>query len=417
MKLSIVTNVLALVLSGVVGGGFAAAQNIPAGPVGYPGAQFAAGAGPNSLGQGVSYAGCDTCDAYGNSVDPASARCDSCDGSYGGCDACGGFGAYGAGGGYDQCGPHYFDFSVDFLYWKRDDVEGPVQPLSSEGFGGPRRLSINGLDFDEEPGVKLTARLDLGPATIVEAIYFGTFHMTRVDSLRSTDFPPNVNGQIFSLYSNYGLNGVGFPTPAERPDTDFADLHSLTYNTQLNNGEINWRQYWVADGPRITGTYLMGARYVRLTEELLFRTVTSLGSMDNSVATENDLVGFQVGGDAAICLWQGLRIVTEGKAGIYNNRSKSKSRVVATSLAAPENQLVGGNNVAFVGEASIGFVADVLPSLSIRGGYQVLYLDSVTLAGDNFSTDDPFAGPRNAVLVDDSTLLFNGLYGGLEYVW
>jgi hypothetical protein len=258
----------------------------------------------------------------------------------------------------------------------------------------------------------VTGRFDLGPATIVEATYYGMFEWFDTAQVVSE------TGQLFSIFTKFGTDpfgGVGFE------ETDRANLHRLDYFSELHNAEINWRQYWVCDAPCVTGTWLMGARYVRVTEDFVFRTRVDgppPSGMDYFVSTENDLVGFQIGGDSAACLLQGLRVVAEGKVGIYNNRAKQNTLVVATTLSPNRVEAADGDRVAFVGEGRVGVVADILPSWSLRAGYEVLYLNSIALAGNNFNPENPFVpGDRNVFLNDGGSALYHGAYGGLELVW
>lgn len=350
------------------------------------------GAGPMFVDPAASYGYADACDAYGNPI--------------------GGFGAggvgYGTGGGWDQCGPHYYDFSADFLYWRRDRAAEPPIPFMSQGVGGPVVLSTGDLDMDYEPGFRVTGRLDLGPLAFVEASYFGTFFWEESAQAMGT-------GDLFSVFSDFGT-GVTFD------EVDGVDNARIELESELHSSEITWRRYWIGWHPAVTGTWLMGARWVRLTEDFAFQTSMQQDPatfMDYRVATENDLVGFQTGGDIAVCLRQGLRLVGTGKVGIYNNRAKQTTRVEATTVPPNFVENAKSNTAAFVGEGGVGLVADILPSFSVRAGYEVLYLNSVALGANNFNAVPPFegGGPRLPFVEDEGRALYHGFYGGLEYVW
>jgi hypothetical protein len=343
------------------------------------------GGGPMFVDPAAAYGYGDACDAYGNGV-----------------------GGWGMGAGWDQCGPHYYDISADFLYWRRDRAAEPTLDFASQGVGGPIVLSTDSLDWDYEPGFRVTGRLDLGPLTFVEAAYLGTFFYEESAQVTGA-------GDLFSVFSNFGL-GTTFL------ETDGADLQSLSLESELHSSEINWRRYWIGAHPAVTGTWLMGARWVRLTEDFTYSTQVSMPAaafMDYTVSTENDLVGFQVGGDMAVCLSQGLRVVTSGKAGIYNNRTKQFTAIDATTLPPGFAEAADGNNVAFVADGGISMVADLLPSFSFRAGYEFLFLNSVALGANNFNSVAPFAGGgiRVPFVEDDSKALYHGFHAGVEYVW
>lgn len=333
-------------------------------------------------------------------VDPATA--------YGYCDAYGnGVGGYGAGGGWDQCGPHYYDISADFLYWRRDRAAEPPLDFASLGVGGPIVLSTGDLDMGYEPGFRVTGRLDLGPLTFVEAAYLGTFFWD--ETAQATGM-----ADLYSVFSDFGL-GTTFL------ETDGADLQALELESELHSSEINWRRYWIGSHPAVTGTWLMGARWVHLAEDFTYSTRVSTPSaafMDYVVSTKNDMVGFQVGGDAAVCLTQGLRVVGSGKAGIYNNRTKQSTRIAATTLPMGVAEDADGNTVAFVADGGVSVVADLLPSFSFRAGYEFLFLNSVALGANNFNSVAPFAGGGTRVpfVEDDGKALYHGFSAGFEYV-
>jgi hypothetical protein len=58
-------------------------------------------------------------------------------------------------------------------------------------------------------------------------------------------------------------------------------------------------------------------------------------------------------------------------------------------------------------------VADILPSVSIRGGYQVLYLNSLVTVGNNIDPVDV----TSTVLYTQADALYHGFRGGIEYIW
>jgi hypothetical protein len=74
---------------------------------------------------------------------------------------------------------------------------------------------------------------------------------------------------------------------------------------------------------------------------------------------------------------------------------------------------------AFLSEASIDAVANVLPSVAIRVGYEVLFVDSLVLAGENFNETSPFGnqGIREPFVEDDGELFYHGGHAGIEFVW
>jgi hypothetical protein len=342
--------------------------------------------------------------------------------------------------GLEQCGPHYFDARAEFVYLTRDETfRRSIDFTSLDDTNANIVLSSGDLEYDFDPAFRVIGRYDLGPLAVAEISYFG-LHDHRTDASYSVDpipetVPPingNQLGNLFSLFSDFGAvpNQAGNEVIVENGamgTTDRAIQHSIALNSDLQTAEISYRRYWVGFDPRVSGTFLFGARYTRLSEQFRFGTIAEEGSFAYDVDAENDLVGFQTGGDASICLMQGLRLGTEAKAGIYNNRYKvgtiANSQPLATSNDTPlfftEND--DGNNIAFIGETSLDLIVDVSPSVTIRGGYEVMWMNSVALASENFNTASPFGlfgqPARVPFTQEQSNVLYHGFRLGAEYIW
>jgi hypothetical protein len=147
--------------------------------------------------------------------------------------------------------------------------------------------------------------------------------------------------------------------------------------------------------------------------------------MTYTTDAENNLAGFQTGADMWVSLLQGLRIGSEGKVGLYNNHYTLSNVIVSTPHATPPEfatpEVFSQNQPALIGEASADIVADVLPSLSLRAGYEVLFMNSLVLAGENFNTASPYNLPsqvaRVPFVMDQGDAFMHGFHAGLEYVW
>jgi hypothetical protein len=342
--------------------------------------------------------------SYGQPMGGYGEMCQDPSGCYGGCpdEGCADCGASFP----DQCGPHYFDFSVQGLALTSEDLFQDVPALGSIGVAGPLILDPEATFDDYEAGWMIAARLDFGPLSVLEATYMGIYDIGFNEQVVSTEVANGLNFQLNSVFSDYGINPID--------GLDQAAVYNLDYQSDLQSTEFTYRRYWVGYNPRISGTYLAGFRYLRMTEDLNFSSVALLGDSNINWSSDNDLVGAQWGGDAWIALRQGLRLGGEAKAGIYNNRFKYRH---TTAIPDPDITNVDfetdGNQVAFAGEASLDLVADILPSISIRGGYQVLYMNSLVTVGNNIDPVDV----TSTVLFTQADALYHGFRGGIEYIW
>jgi len=324
----------------------------------------------------------------------------------------------------DQRGPHYFDARLEAVWLIRDETFGPNIDFTSLNVDGPIVLNSRQLDYDYEPGFRVLGRFDICPLAVLEFGYMGIFDFETEASFTDPDPVDADTGNLFSLFSLFGT------TPPEvalengpMPETERSIFQGIRLQSDLQTAEMSYRRYWVGFSPRISGTLLAGFRYTRLLETFTFTTIGE-SRADNFTRSENNLAGFQTGADVWIGLSQGLRLGFEGKAGIYNNHYTQRNSLVTTPVGITPptfSELFRDNQPAFIGEASVDLVADILPSWSLRVGYEVLFLNSILLAGDNFNTGSPYdlpeQPPRIPFVADQGDAFYHGGHVGLEFIW
>jgi len=340
----------------------------------------------------------------------------------------------------EQCGPHYFDWRFEAIYMRPDHTFNQNVDFTSYNVGGDIVLSSSQLDFDWEPGFRLMGRYDLGALSVLEFGYSGLYAWdTSAKAIGNIDVPATNTGNLFSLFSTYGTNPATVAVPGgPMQQTERSVRQGISLESDLQTAEMNYRRYWVGYSPKISGTLLAGFRFTQLDEEFHYTAVgefTMAGSdpstFDYGVIARNALAGFQTGGDIWIHVIQGVRFGAEGKVGIFNNRAKLTNRIrsnPAISAGADEfpsvPEIFRNNQVALLTEGSADLVIDFLPSWSLRAGYEVMFMNSIVLAGDNFNTGPPYpnqvfnpANPRVPFFNNQSNALYHGAHLGLEYVW
>lgn len=358
----------------------------------------------------------------------------------------------------EQCGPHYFDFSAEYLHYFRDDSPFSASTVfSTNGFVNDdntvitspfddARVALRSGDVNSEDGdgYRLTARIDVGALSVAEFSYSGMYWEDDAVALQ------NGATRLFSVYSLWGsaTNGdfdavgvtAGAPTGSDFEETGNAERHMLEYSSELHTAEASYRRYWVGFNPRVSGTFLIGFRYTNLAEELAFSSFTTVGSPLTAksirIASEadNDLAGVQVGGDMWITLLQGLRIGGESKLGLYNNDYNVRSLVAASDGdPAFSSTLLSGDQAAFMIEAKLMAVADLTPSWSLKAGYELLFISDLATVGDSTALAQPYgdinnisqflptappAGVAPSVAANnDGEAFFHGFTVGAEYIW
>lgn len=383
----------------------------------------------------------------------------------GGCPACGGHGCGacgGIGGGGNGClfsgrlagllGPlapyseggrattRWFDAYVGSMVLSRNNNFGGFQTAQQDPMTGVfardtlistntangATLRTSDLDLEQlEAGLETIFALQTGPGTSIEARYFG---LNSWDSTRSLQSDRTVAPTLFSAFSLFGTS-----PPGGFDDTDRSYTHTLTYESEIHNGEVNYRRGFVPRSDWIQGSWLAGIRYFDLDERMGFATV---GTNNNTsafdqlrfsnfdVRTRNQLTGVQFGGDMWVNVQPGVKIGVEGKGGIFGNHHEVEHTTVANSIARSGEFLQGGET-AYLTEFSATLLYRLSYSWTLRGSYNMLYVDNVALAPENFNVRDysnvigggNFTAARAANIDVDGEVFYQGFSVGGEFTF
>jgi hypothetical protein len=335
----------------------------------------------------------------------------------------------------EQCGPHYFDVRMEAIYMTRDETFKQQVDFTSQNVAGPIVLSSSQLDFDPAAGFRIMGRYDIGPLSVIEFGYWG------IQDFNASAQYDNPNADSYSLFSDFVRQPALLPATVTSaggalPWTERSVIDRISLESELHNAEFNYRRYWVGFSPAVSGTLLAGFRYTRLREDFQFYTMGSeeltfdaaTGSYDENI--KNDMAGFQAGGDIWLHVRQGVRIGAEGKVGLMNNHYTLDNTFTAVgqnnNSGPPPNftEHFEKDIPAFITEASADVVWDVSPSWSVRAGYEIMFLNSVLLAGENFNTGTVYNDvpgvllPERVPFVNDQGHAFyHGAHLGAEFTW
>lgn len=313
----------------------------------------------------------------------------------------------------------WFDFSAEAMFLGRTNGGANFVTTSLGAGSNDFILSTDSVPLDSlEAGLSLQANFQTGPGSNLEVVYFGLNDFENSASVTSTT--PN----LFSFLSNFGTLPVnGFD------DSDRSFVHTLSYSSNLNNGEINIRRRWAEPQGFFQGSFLTGVRYLDMDEQAVFTARgefnntfanNSLRFLDYTVSTQNSLVGMQVGADLWYNFIPGVKLGIEGKTGVYNNRAHQNTSIFANSLPDTVEEEVLSNRIAYITQISPQIVYRLNYSWAVRASYQVIYIDGVALATENFNAVPPtplLNAGRVATINSDAEILLTGLSVGAEYTW
>jgi hypothetical protein len=328
---------------------------------------------------------------------------------------------YGEGGIATQ---RWYDVSFDVIGLQRTTGADTFNTSSIGINTGNFVLGSNSVPIDDmNAGFQTQLNIAVGPGSNLEVLYFGLDDWEQTATVNRP-----APGDLYSFISNFGL-----VPPGGFDDSDRSLQHSLSYQSELHNGELSFRRRWAEPYGFFQGSFLTGVRYLDLDERSTFSAagLNNNGAGNNgprffdyTVNTSNSLVGWQVGGDLWYNWIPGVKVGCELKTGIYNNRAQQRSRLFANSLPGlgiPEiNESLLGNTHAYVTQLSPQVVYRISYSVALRASYQVIWIDNVALAANNFNSTPPalfFGNGRVPTISNKSDIVYNGFTVGAELTW
>jgi hypothetical protein len=185
----------------------------------------------------------------------------------------------------------------------------------------------------------------------------------------------------------------------------------------LSSVEINSRtRRWSRFAP------LAGIRYIGL-EDQFDRLVGDSSSALATSKADNDLWGFQIGGEALLWETGPARLQSTVKGGVFYNDLKLQTGGVDITVTNPITMVsrtvdptasFSSDNISFFGEVNLEFAYYICPQVAIRAGYTAMWLDGVALAPDQH---DNFAVEAGFGDFDLGTVMYHGSYVGAEVAW
>lgn len=246
--------------------------------------------------------------------------------------------------------------------------------------GGPVVLTTSDIQMTTEAGFRFQWTCESECLTDFQFAYMGSHSFYRSATVGGTD----VRGILF--------NGTS---------SDPATSVSTTYKSDLDSIELNLRtRQWRRIAP------IVGLRGLQL-EDLIEHT-NAIGQI--SAMTDNELYGVHFGFEAVAFQYGPWSLESTVKAGVFYNNL---------------DVMMGSDNInftqwfhetAFMGDLNVSLRYQWCPRISVRVGYQALWLDGVALIPDQFDNFDIGANPVQG-RIDLTTVDYHGTFVGLEATW
>jgi hypothetical protein len=322
--------------------------------------------------------------------------------------------------------PPLFYASAELLVLARDQNDDVL--FQTLGPGGPAALESGEFNTEFDAGMRLTLGTTLTDLYRVEGTYSGSYEWQTLQAVR--DQTPNSQGglgNLFSPFSNFG-NPVGFI------GTDFNEFAAIEFEGKFSSAEVNLRrrviiptECWPRGSYHCTSTsFLLGVRYLKLEEQLRYSTSSSIpagGSVnDANVATDNDMIGLQIGMLSQFMSRRGRGWVDfEIKGGVYQNEANLVSSF--TNADRLGNVIVdfadddARDRTAFMGELSLNYNYPVTERGTFRIGYNAMWLTGVALAPQNLSSNLNILAQGPAQVDHGGEVVFHGPSAGMVWAY
>lgn len=161
--------------------------------------------------------------------------------------------------------------------------------------------------------------------------------------------------------------------------------------------------------------YLTGLRYMQLSDRLDWQA-EDIGAVNSDgrylINTNNDLFGFQVGGGVSYqaSRWS-VGFLTKG--GVYLNDALANSDLTFTDEDFDDSRLrLRENQLSFIGEFKLQSRFHLTPNVSVRGAYELMFVNNVAMAPSQATFI-----PEFAYLNTTGDPFMHGVSFGLEGYW
>ncbi len=317
------------------------------------------------------------------------------------------------------------DWAVRFGAIVFDRSNPPSQCVSDYLCYTERTINAGDLNLLSAGAIDLSIR-QAAPWADIDFRYFGVSRATAdTGPLTGTHSETYYYVVESSVYGRFGLD-LGRPNPLTAPPVPPAvyapspQLYAFVVETPYESraAVVSWLQSFELNLRREVYpnvALLAGFRYVEFNEQWMLRQYAPEELIGIDSFTRNSLFGFQIGSEALLFSLNRFKLESALKAGIYGNAASGVETTIAQtnqfSFWYSRDALRGA--VAFVGDINVSAAWQLTRNMSIRGGYQLLWLAGVATATDQLRQFDESTFATNTA----GSVFFHGAMVGLEYGW
>ena len=294
-----------------------------------------------------------------------------------------------------QCGPNMYQplwtAQLNYLYMERRKSNSIPLLLDN---AGKVKFDNDQLDFGWKGGWDIALSRRTGPNSNFELRYF----------------------QLRDWSASAEVDVVDGDYVATNPASLLISDGTMSYQSasNLNSFEFNFVNRGVTSS---RFRLAIGFRWIEVSEDLSQTYLSALEGTTLDIDTNNHLYGLQFASDGVLFNTGCLSVAAWVKGGVYanwNDQSTLYSNVAGNPLLYSSDSRT---TPSFMGET--GLMADwaILPSVSIVGGYQILYIAGLALAPDQLQNMTSIDTNLTPITLDQSDAFYHGALIGVDVHW
>jgi len=257
----------------------------------------------------------------------------------------------------------------------------------------------------------------------LEVVYFFVSPMDGFYSVRGDQFPAGTVSSTIDLQDPTTPSGnVEIGGNDSATYFDGAAEQRIWRQDEVHNIEINFLRQRL-DGSAVDITWLVGIRYFRFNEGLIYGSVEDgFNFGDNGGANEaylniqstNDLLGPQIGVRMDYQLWNNFGLYATPKMGIFGNRVHTRAHLYSGD--GLEGYDIYGNacDFSFLAQIDAGVNYAITDNWRVFLGYRLIAVSGITLSDNQFPH---YLAATDELAVPDTNgdLILHGGMAGVEF--
>jgi hypothetical protein len=285
-------------------------------------------------------------------------------------------------------------------------------------------LSNDDLAECMETGFKTTVSRSLSACDnlLLEATYLG-FHewaeheSVRDPTLNTAGVAAGIAGTLASPFTNFGR-------PVLLPGFDFNNLAEIGFTSTLHSAELNIRHRTGLMCGWIETSMVYGIRYMRIDETFFYNQFSGVpaplgASHHEGIETSNDLLGGQLGVLGSYRVSDRWWLELDVKATLAGNDVTQETLYTRVIAGVPGVFRFDDRHNCMAGILDVDLMSmyQLTRNLALRLGYQMIWVDGLALASEQFSANlgQLTLGPPH--VNDNGTLVYHGPHLGLDWTW